>query len=240
MGMLNVHSRPINGNLAYWTTRRDKIIDAIGPTVRKFDEDFIAPALASSLLAGWTNTAVEAGTGSSTHIVQDVLGGVLRWNAAANENDGLNSQAGGESFLLASSKPLYFGCRWAITEKTQSDAFIGLSATDTTICAGIDDDVVGFATHDGDANLDYQVRKSGTGAAVDTAVDLVDSTYVVTEFFFDGTDIAIYVDDTLIATVATNIPDDELLQPSIAYLNGTGSMQHDGLLVDWIRVIQFN
>jgi len=235
--MSDAHSKWVNGALVWYDQYEYRWLDAVGADVKKFIEDFTAPLLVSSLLAGWTNTAVEAGTGSSTHIAQDEAGGVVRWNAAANENDGLQSQTNGEAWKLETDKPLYFGCRWNISEKTQSDALIGLALTDASVI-GVPNDFIGFVTHDGDANLDYQCRAGGTGAAVDSTTDLVDDTFIVTEFFYDGAgNIEFFVDGVSAAKVSTNIPTGEM-RVSVAYLNGTGTMQNDGLEVDWIRCIQ--
>lgn len=234
-----MHSKWINGQLCYWDTHQMRLLDAIGPNVRKYIDDFHHIPLASNLPTAWTNTAVEVGTGSSTVIPQDEVGGVIRLDAAANENDGIQMQLHGESFTL--STVLYMGVRWNISENTQSDAFVGLSVTDTTFLAGNPNDFIGFITHDGDANLDYQIAAGGTGSAVDTTVDLVNDTFVITEMFYDGNlttpAIYVFVDGTFIAKVTANITATEL-RPTLAYLNGAGTMQHDGIEVDWFRCIQ--
>ena len=236
---MSVHSTYRNGALVFWDTRQDKWLDAVGKDVWKYDNHFTDPSLASALLDGWTNTAVEAGTGSSTHIAKtaDSTLGVLRWDSAANEDDGIQSQLMGTAFKLDSGNPCYFGARVALVEKTESDMFVGLAIADTSILAGLPDDIIGFTTTDADANVNYLVRESGTGAIVDTAVDFVDATFITLEFFWDGTTAYFYVDDTFIASTATNIPDDVFMRVSVAHLNGTGSSQHDGVDVDWIRCI---
>ena len=237
--MAETHSKWVNGNLVFYTARRDEWIYAMGPDVKQFIEDFAQPNLDAALLQGWTNTAVEGGTGTSTHIAKTGDGklGVLRWDAAANENDGLQSQLLCETFKLATDKPMYFGAHWAITEKTQSDAILGICITDTSVIASVSDGVY-FMTNDGDANLDVVTEKDSSATTTDTGVDLVDGAFVTTEFFFDGAGtIRFYVDGTLVATHTTTIPDDEYLTATIAYLNGAATMQHDGVDVDWIRCI---
>jgi hypothetical protein len=243
MAVTKVKTKWINGNLIFVDESAHSMrwLDAIGPDVHKYLNDFIEPNIVSSLLGNWTCTAVESGTGSSTVIVQDdVVGGAVRLDAAADEDDGLNCQQDGLSYYMASADRLYFGCRWAISEKTQSDAFVGLAIDDTAILASNPDDMIGFITHDGDANLDYIVRESTNGTATDTGQDLVNDTWVVTEFFYDGSSVYIFVDGSAIATVTSNIPDDVFLKPTLAYLNGAGSQQHDGIEVDWIRAIQID
>jgi hypothetical protein len=225
--------------MVHWQTHRDRWIDALGENVSKFITDFHRLPVDDTTgdPTEWTCTVVEAGAGDSTMALQDAARGIVKLTAAGNENDGFNAQLKGESFLLDADHPCYFGARWAVNEKTQSDAFVGLAITDGTLLAGNPDDMLGFITHDGDANLDYIVRESGTGAAVDTASDLVNDTYVFTEFIWDGdATVRTYLDGALIAAVTANIPDDVEMSPTLAYLNGAvqGSK---GLLVDKIVCI---
>jgi hypothetical protein len=243
MPVTKVKSKWVNGNLVFYdgSAHEMRFVDAIGPNVIKHIDDFVEVHLASSLLVGYTNTAVEAGTGTSTVIVQDdVQGGAIRLDAAANENDGIQCQKDGLCFKMTSSDRLYFGCRWRISEKTQSDAFVGLAIDDTTILASNPDDIIGFITHDGDANLDYLVRESGNGTAVDSGTDLVNDTWVITEFYWDGSSVYIFIDGSQTAIVTSNVPDDVLMKTSFAYLNGAGTMQHDGIEIDWVRVINIS
>lgn len=239
MASASVHTKRVRGQMVHWQTHRDRWIDALGENVSKFITDFQSMPVDDTTgdPTEWTLTVVEAGANDSTMILQDAARGIVKLTSAGNENDGPSAQLMGESFLLDADHPCYFGARWAVSEKTQSDVFVGLAITDTAICAGNPDDMIGFMTHDADANLDYIVRESGTGDAVDTAVDLANDTYVVTEFIWDGdATVRIYVDGALIASVTANIPDDVEMRVSLEHLNGAvqGSK---GLLVDWIRCI---
>lgn len=242
MPATKLRSQWVGGNLVFrdGSAHRMRWLDAQGPGVKKIINDFNEPIITGGELLGWTNTAVEVGTGDSTVIAQtDVIGGAVRLDAADNENDGVQLQSD-TVFYLASADRMYFGARWKISEKTQSDAFVGIAVTDTSILAGNPDDMIGFITHDGDANLDYIVRESTTGTAVDSATDLVNDTWITTELYYDGSSVYIFIDGSQTAIITANIPDDVNLRASLCYLNGAGSMQHDGIEVDWLRAIMID
>lgn len=240
MPITKMRTRWINGNLIYYSDADgyQRWLDAQGPDVRKLKSDFQQPTITGGELLGWTATAVEAGTGTSDIVAQtDVEGGAIRLNAAANENDGVQIQNDG-AFKMTSSDKLYFGARWNISEITQSDAFIGLAVTDTTILAGNPDDMIGFIKADASSTLNYIVRKNGTGSATTTGSALVADTFVVTEFYWNGSTVYLYLDGALVASTSTNVPNDVNLRVSLCYLNGAGSQQNDGVEVNWVRCFQ--
>lgn len=220
----------------YQGSNPHRLLWAVGPDVHVFDEDFLAPALASALLVGWTNTAVEAGTGTSTHIAQAKAGGYLQWDAAANENDGLQSQAE-EGFKLEAGHPVHF--RWIgnILEATQSDMLVGLCILDTSLLGGMSDGVY-FRKVDGATALTF-VTETGSTETETTVLDtIVKDTDYELEFYYDGIGkVYAYLDGVLVATHTTHLPTTELA-PSVAYLNGAATMQHKGLEVDRITVIR--
>lgn len=238
---MTLHNRWINGNVALWDTHQNRIIDAWGATVTKFLEEFVATDISvADAPAGWTTTLVELGAGESTVALTDGVGGLLLITADENENDGAQMQKIGESFKLAASKPCYLGIRAALSENTQTDFFFGLATTDTTIIAGEPDDYAGFRKHDGDANIDCVTCKNTTSTSTDSTVDVVNATYNTLEMYFDGNgSVYFYIDGVLKVTNTTNIPDDEDMKPSIAFLSGAAGAGKT-CTVDWIRVIQFN
>lgn len=234
-----MHSKWISGNLVFWDTHEKRIIDAIGPSVCKFIEDFVATPFASAdTPAAWTVTLVEAGAGESTVALADGAGGLLLITTDAAENDGVNMQVTKEAFKLVSGKPCYFGARLKVSEATQSDFIVGLCITDTTLLGGMTDGVF-FRKVDGSTDVKFVLEKDSTeteSAAIATAAD---DTYVTLEFYFDGTNIDAFVDGAIQTRLAmTNLPDDEDLTPSIAFL--TGAAAAETMTVDWIRAIQIN
>lgn len=235
MAYSSIHSKYINGQLVYFEgSKRHRWIDAIGPNVVKYIDDFVTYGVDN-----WVETAVSGGTGTSDIAVTDAQNGILFFDAAADENDGIQAQLNGESFKLTTNDPLYFGVRWSISEATQSDAIIGLAVTSATqIAANVNG--VFFRTKDGETTIEGVTDATGQ-TETELLETIVADTYYVDEFYWDGTDsVYWYHDGEYIgkASTAANMPTTDELCITMAYLNGTGSMQHDGIKVDWLRCIQ--
>lgn len=236
---MSVKSRWVNGNLTFIDgARRQRWLDAIGPNVCRFIEDFVGTPFASAdNMAAWTTTLVEAGAGETTVALQDGVGGELLITTDAADNDGANLQVTKEAFKLVSAKPCYFGVRLKISEVTQSDLLVGLCITDTDLLGGLTDGVY-FRKVDASAALSFVLEKNST-ETTGAVLTMVADTYYTLEWFFDGTNIDSYVDGTLQTRLAmTNKPDDEELTPSIHYLTGEAVLHT--ATVDWIKCIQIN
>ena len=170
----------------------------------------------------WVVTEV----GSATQALADEDGGVLLvTNAAADDNSSFQQWAGGagattETFLFETSKKLWFKARFKVSDATQSDFIFGLQITDTSPLDVTDG--VFFQKDDGDANLDFNVEKDDTATSSTAIHTMVDDTYIVAAFFYDGdSSIDVYIDDAKVATsVITNLPDDEELTISFGIQNG--------------------
>lgn len=234
---MSMHTKWVNSNLVYYDGQR--WLDAIGPTVCKFIEDFVGtPFSAADTPAGWTVTLVEGGAGESTVALTDGAGGLLLITTDAAENDGANLQVTNEAFKLASGKPCYFGIKFKVSEATQSDFLVGLCIADTDLLGGMTDGVY-FRKADGSTDVKFVLEKDSTETESSAVATATADTYVTLEFFFDGTNVDCYVDGTLQTRLAmTNLPDDEELTPSIQYL--AGSVNAKTMTVDWIRAIQLN
>lgn len=235
---MSLHSKFINGNLAYWQGHQKRIVDAIGDNVVKYVDDFVAVGGGDTAWDAWTVTRVEAGAGESTITQGDTGNGTMLLTTDANDNDGLNCQLLGESFKLEASKPLYFGARiQSMSEETQSDFFLGLAITDTDILGGVTD-AIGFQKVDGSADLTFIVEKDGAATTVSGLKTLAAATAYVLEFYWDGAGLEVFVDGVSVATPAiTNLPNDEELRVSVHYLAGAAGGQTFAL--DWIRCIKF-
>lgn len=234
-----MHARWLNQNLIYWDTHQARWLDAWGPGVRKIrlvGPDW--PITAADTLLGWTTTLVEAGAGESTVTAgTDTLGGTLVITTDAAENDGVSLQKKGEAFQLTTGKPCYFGVRLKCDEATQDDFIVGLCITNTALLGGMTDGIY-FRKVDASATVSALLEKNSTETST-TALTLVADTYTVLEIFFDGTTAHFYVDGTqLTDPVQTNLPDDELLTPSIEFL--TGEAVAHTLTIDWMVAIQLN
>lgn len=223
-------------NLVWYDTDQFRILDAVGPDVIKFEEDFVRVVAASDALVGWTSTLVEAGASESTVTIPDGSGGTLLIATDANEDDGVNLQKIGENFGFSSSQSLtYFGIRFKASEATQSDILVGLCITDTNLLNGMTDGVY-FEKLDGGTGISFVTEKDSTETQTDSLGTFAADTWTVLEFAFDGTRVFAYINGTRVATHTANIPDDELLTPSIQFL--AGSTTAKTMTVDWVRAIQ--
>ena len=148
--------------------------------------------------ANWTITSV----GAATQALTNADGGVLLLtNAAADDNSTFLDKVG-ESFLLTAGKKAFFKTRFKISDATQSDFVIGLQVTDTTPLDVTDG--VYFRSDDGDAFLDFVVRKDATtGSETATAIaTLVSDTYLTVAWYYNGKDaVAYYVNDVQLGTL---------------------------------------
>jgi prepilin-type processing-associated H-X9-DG protein len=235
--MTSVRPRRIAGNIAYWDGHRERLVDAIGPDVVKFFDDFTLSSLAAAdAPVGWTVTLVEAGAGESTITKPDGSGGHLLLTTDANEDDGINMQAAGESFGFASGQTAtYFGIRFKSGEATQSDILVGLCITDTTLLGGLSDGVY-FEKLDGGTGISFVTEKNSTETQTDSLGTLAADTWTTLEFYGDSSSVRAYIDGTLVATHTTNICDDELLTPSIHFLSGNAAVET--MTIDWVRALQ--
>jgi hypothetical protein len=234
--MANLKTRRVSGSLVFWDTHLWRWIDAIGSNVTKYLNDFVNVTLgAADAPDDWTVTLVEAGAGESTITLDTATqGGALLLTTDDAENDGISMQLKGESFQLVSGTKIYFGIKLKINDATQSDFFAGLAITDTTILGGCTD-YVGFRKVDGSTTVNAVLNKNTTettGAAL-----TCDTSYHIYEFYFDGTSVHFLVDGTEITALAqTNLPDDEMLTPSVEFLTGMAAAKI--MTIDWLRVIQ--
>ena len=175
--------------------------------------------------ADWTVTAVGAGT----QALANGDGGLLLLTNAAADNDRIELQKLGESFLLTAGKRAFFKARFKVSDATQSDFLIGLCVTDTTLQGAVDGagvtDGIFFSKDDGDALLDVQCQKNATtgqtrAAAVATVVA---DTFLSVALAYDGvSELKYYVNDVQLGTLTATsafLPD-TTLTPSFAIQNG--------------------
>lgn len=231
-----LHARWLYNNLVYWDTHQNRIIDAWGPGVKKVIWGPNMPFSAADTLAGWTTTLVEGGGSESTVALSTAVngGGILITTDAA-ENDGVNLQMQGEAFQPAADTFIYFGCKLQISEVTQSDVLVGLCITDTDLLGGMTDGIY-FRKVDASAVMSA-VLEQDSAETTGTAVTMVADTDYYLEIVCNGVTVDFYVDGTMLTQMAqTNVPDDELLTPSIHYLTGEG-VSHTALVKE-LRVFR--
>ncbi len=196
---------------------------------------------------GW-NVAV---IGAGTLVMQDRVGGWMQMLCGGVENQGIQMQTGnqgaaapvwGESFLPAANRDIHFGIRIEMLDVTECDMFVGLSIGNATLITAPAADLIGYWTHDGDANLDFQVQSTGSGAvgAVDTGVDLADGTAIELGFMVNGvTNVRTFIngalDNTFAVAAAGDIPVTEM---SLSFAVLTGEGQPNDLKIDWYSIVQ--
>lgn len=237
--MANLHSKRIFGNLVFYDGTEQRWVDALGPGVSKFllNTAYMPVDDTTGDLTGFTHTAVEVGAGDSTAVLAD---NTLLITTAANENDGVNLQVKGEAFLAdATTKRIYFGINFQVSEATQADVLVGLCITDTDLLGGMTDGIY-FECLDGATDINFVLEKDSTETTSASAVGtLADATNVTLEFVFDGTSIDAWVDGVAQTRLAvTNLPDNEYLTPSIHFLTGAASAET--MTVNWMRAFQID
>lgn len=182
---------------------------------------------------GWARTA----TGAGTSVIGDAAGGVLVNTCSTSDNDMIQAQWNSEGFALATGKPCWFEARLKINETIQSDMFVGLIVTDTSIVVSAPSDGVWFRKDDGDTNFDFVTSASSTATATTAVGTAVDDTYVKLGFFYDGAGSVFgYINGVLVATHTANIPTTELA-PSFAIQQGEGTNAKI-LSIDYIKAVQ--
>jgi hypothetical protein len=186
--------------------------------------------------AEWTITTTEAGAGSATEALANVDGGVLLVTNDDADDDADFLQKVGESFLFATNKKLFFKARFKVSDATQSDVVIGLQITDTTPLAVSDG--VYFLKADGAATVDCLVMKDSTATTESSVATLVDDTFIVLGFAYNGSDeVEVFADDVKVATMVTdNLPDDEELTISFGIQNGEAAAKT--MSVDYIMAVK--
>lgn len=212
-------------------------LDLFGINAAKHIENFVHWAVDDTTgdPIEYAVTVVEVGAGTSTCVLADAAGGNMLMTCAANEDDGPQIQLKGESFKLGGQYPCYFGIRFKVNDADQVDFIAGLCITDTSLLGGMTDGVY-FQTVDEAAALTIEIEKDSV-ASSGSIHTLVDDTWVIAEFYFDGTYVDSYINGTLQTRLAvTNLPDDEELTVSLALL--TGEAVANTATIDWVRAFQ--
>jgi len=259
-----LHSRYINGALAFWDTHQCRIIDAVGGNVTKYVNHFTHMPLDDTTRnpAEWSwvsDTATDAIT-----LPASLTGGVMNMATGAVAQNETYLQLGGAACAtnapwiisgaagVANTYPVYFGIRCKALQHASEAYFVGLAGegaaaadflTDAT-GAIADDDFVGFNTLQATPDA-WNITWKHTGGAVQavTAVAVNAADWHVFEFYYDGgTTVTFFVDGVANATTATTsaatFPHDAEMSPMLAVKTVGGAAS--SLQVDWLRVFQFN
>lgn len=217
--MATHHNTPVlySGYAAGYKDLREMPM-SINPDYYCIEDDFVY-----ELDTGWT---VVKDSGASVAIVADTVGGELAiTSTATTDNDG-GSVQGNEIFAVAADKNMFFQTRIKNNDVDQSDICVGFTvnfATNPENMLTATDRIV-FQVDDGDASINCITEKDGTATTTDSGVDMADNTYVKLGIACSGTGkVEFFVNDKLVATHSTNIPDDENLAIAAMSLSGSAS-----------------
>lgn len=187
---------------------------------------------------GYTVTVV---AGASTLVMLDRVGGWLRLLTAGLDNNGIQMQSDAEYILPAANRDIHFGCRIEMAEVIQCDMFVGLGIADATFIGTPPVDLIGFWTHDGDANLDFQCQSTAQArAAVDTGEDLAIDTPIELGFMVNGlTSVKTYINGAEDATFAIGaVADIPVTELALTFAVETGENVIHDLKIDWYSIVQ--
>jgi len=191
------------------------------------------------VVGDWTITTTEAGGSSASEALADVDGGVLLITNDAADNDADFFQKIGASFLMEAGKSAWFKARFKVSDATQSDFVIGLQITDTSPLDATDG--IYFQKDDGDANLDFYVRKNATtGSNSASAIATVaDDTFMTVAWYYDGkSSVAYFVNDVQLGTLAassTYLPDAQL---TVSFGVQNGEAVSKTMSVDYVLAVK--
>lgn len=238
-----MHSRWERGHLIFYDGFQ-RWLDVIGPDCVRIKEEFqqgnfaiVAGDATGVNKEGWLHTITEVGGAHTQALVGGADGGNLLITTGGNENDGVSMQLVGECINPSTTNdwPFYFGCRFKVSDATQSDYIIGLCITDTDLLGGMTDGVY-FRKTDGSTTVSAVIEKNST-ETTGTAHTAANDTFYIYEILWDGSNLDFYVDGTVVTRLAqTNFPNDEYLTPSFEYLAGAAGA--DTVTIDWIRCFQ--
>ncbi|MCP4536254.1 MAG: hypothetical protein GY832_03835 [Chloroflexi bacterium] len=233
-----IHSHYKQGNLIFYDTYPYRWVDAVGVDITKDILNTVNLPVDNTTgdPTAYTMTVVEVGAGTTTAALSD---GALLITTAANEDDGINLQLTAEAFDFATNNLVYFGINFQVSDATQSDTIVGVCITDTTLPGGMTDGIY-FECLDGSTDINFVLEKDSTETTSAAAVGtLADATDITLEFRFDGTNVDSFVNGVKQTRLAvTNLPNDEQLTPSIAFLAGEAVAKT--MTVNWMRTIQVN
>ena len=217
--MATHHNTPVlySGYAAGYKDLREMPM-SINPDYFCLEDDFVY-----ELDTGWTTVK---DSGATVAIVADTVGGELGiTSTATTDNDG-GSVQGNEIFAVAADKNMFFQTRIKNNDVDQTDICVGFTvnfATNPENMLTATDRIV-FQVDDGDASILCKTEKDGTETSTDSGIDMVDDTYIKLGIACSGTGkVEFFINDRLVATHSTNIPDDENLAIAAMSLSGSAS-----------------
>lgn len=183
--------------------------------------------------ADWVVTETQAG--ATQAIAADVLNGALALVNSAADDDVNQIQSAEQAWRLTLGKRVWFECKLNVSDATQSDIFVGLATTDTSIIAGTTDSV-GFRKLGGSAVVS-SITEDATVETTNTAATMVSATDIVLGFYWDGkNNVKFYVNRSSVSEHTTNIEQTNQLALTVTLQNGEAVAKT--LNVDYLYIAQ--
>ena len=226
----------VDGAIVFYDNayNNERWLDAIGEKVVKF---LIEPGVTepvddttgdpTRLIAKVTETG---GGGDTTLVNAEEAGVALLLTTDNAEWDGGLYQAKNIAFKLEAGKKMYYGIKCAISEKTDSDLLVGLMVKDTACLltaathgiqpAGVEG--IFFYKLDTEVEVFAKTFLDGVEKNSASGGDLADALAHTYEFYWDGSTLSMYFDNSLVAKFTENLPDTELT-PSFEYRTGAAA-----------------
>lgn len=181
----------------------------------------------------WTIT--ETGDGTQAIAADELNGALLLTNAAADD-DSNELQLKQDNWKMTSGKRLWFETKFKVSDATQSDFFVGLATTDTTVIDGTTDSV-GFRKADAATGVESVTEDNTTETTTASVHTMADDTYVTLGFYWDGISrVRFFKNRTLVATHTANIEQTNKLAVTFAIQNGEAVAKT--MTIDYFYVAQ--
>ncbi len=135
--------------------------------------------------AGFTETAVSVGAGTSNFSVDATQDHILA-TSAANDNDGIETQRDITPFNLTANDPCFGRFKFQLADVDETELWCGLADTGTTLVTSGDDDRVGFHKVGTGTTLESICEEGGTETDEDLETAVADATDYECIFFWDG------------------------------------------------------
>lgn len=239
MAFSKIHSEHRLGNLVFWEAPyRQRLVEAIGPNVIKFLEDFGSDVFSSPSATTWVETKVAGTCGVASYPIEG--GGVFLYsNGSDNHGYEMQKMAG---FVAVDDCPIYFGVRWKLLGigGLSASVVLGLLDEDTSVVETPNTGIV-FTIPSAAANLDFVCYSTLTGVAMTALTAVLTDTWYTNEFYWDGADqIKMWHNGAYIGAASTaSIAQTSAMAITIAFQNeAENASGTTGLLVDWIRAVQ--
>jgi len=233
-----IQTQSVRNALVYYDDRFNaRWLKAIGQNVTEWELG-VGLAQDDSSADPTTMTNTEGGTNSA--VSSTTTGDRLLITTGGTEYNGVNLQVKGSAFKIQANKPVYYGIEAKTDNATKGDFLFGLCEVDTTLLATAsahalavtDDGLYFYKLNDGTAFI-FVNELGGTEGATATGVTN-DTNYHIYEFYWDGSTLYVYVDNSLVTSITSGLAD-QALTPSFNVRAGDDGAEV--LYVKWARAI---